>query len=298
MSKSKWVLTGIYAGAILLGWSLAFGGSKYVSRILSVEDSFENPVEVASQTKKPKKRYTKPQKSKYVNAIKNRNIFDSTQVNKVAAETPPEEGDATISDIDVQLIGTIVLKPAEQSLAWIRINSTNKTTAYGVGDALLDATIERIESENVWLRRNNTSELLTMYGDKKGSGSKSTPSKRKDKKDDDSGISKNGKDRYVVDQAVFDELLSNPEKLYTQIRATEHKTDGEVDGYRVSGIRRKSIFYKLGVKNGDIIHGVNGMPLTNLNNAMEAYQSLQSSRDFSFDITRRKKKRKMEYEVR
>ena len=92
--------------------------------------------------------------------------------------------------------------------------------------------------------------------------------------------------------------LSNPEKLYTQIRATEHKTDGEVDGYRVSGIRRKSVFYKLGVKNGDIIHNVNGMPLTNLNGAMEAYQSLQSSRDFSFEITRRKKKRKMEYEVR
>ena len=113
------------------------------------------------------------------------------------------------------------------------------------------------------------------------------------------GISKSGNNKYVVDQEVLDELLKNPEKLYSQIRAVPHKdSDGNVDGYRLSGIRRKSIFYKLGVKNGDIVHGVNGKELNSMSGAMDAFNSLQNARDFSFDITRRRKKQTMEYEVR
>ena len=162
MSKSKWVLTGVYIGAALLGWALAFGGSTYTSRLLTHEGSYEKPTEAKTKEKPKKKRYSKPKKGDYVNVIKRRNIFDSTQVNQAAPISSPLEGDATISDIDVQLIGTIVLKPADQSLAWIRVNSTNSTTAYGVGDALLDAKIERIESENVWIRRNDATELITM----------------------------------------------------------------------------------------------------------------------------------------
>jgi general secretion pathway protein C len=192
-------------------------------------------------------------------------------------------------------MGTIVMKPAEASLAMIQVRSNNAITPYGVGDQLLDAKIEVIEPEYVWIRRNNQLEVLQLHGEKKAAGG--TP-KKENSKSDDSGVSKSGKDKYIVDQSVFDELLQNPEKLYSQIRATEHKKDGEVDGYRVSGIRRKSIFYKLGIKNGDVIHNVNGMSLTNLNDAMKAFESLQSSRDFNFDITRRRKNRTMEYEVR
>ena len=57
------------------------------------------------------------------------------------------------------------------------------------------------------------------------------------------GISKSGNNKYVVDQEVLDELLKNPEKLYSQICAVPHKdSDGNMDGYRLSGIRRKSFF--------------------------------------------------------
>ena len=66
----------------------------------------------------------------------------------------------------------------------------------------------------------------------------------------------------------------------------------------MTGIRRKSIFYKLGIKNGDVVHSVNGKPLTSMSSAMDAYNSLQSAKDFSFEVTRRKQKRTFEYDVR
>jgi len=299
MNSKKWLISGLYLSAILIGWALAFGGAQYAHRLLILDDldEIQTPGVVESTQVTSTQKSRAPSKSNYTSVISRRNIFDSTQALK-PAEKPQntQEENMTISDIDAQLMGTIVMKPDTASLAMIQLNSNKTITPYGIGDQLLDAKIEVIEPEYVWIRRNNQLEVLRLFGEKNETGK--TSAKPKSKGDDDSGVSKSGKDKYTVDQEVFDELLQNPEKLYTQIRATEHKKDGEVDGYRVSGIRRKSIFYKLGIKNGDVIHNVNGMPLTNLNEAMKAFESLQSSRDFNFDITRRRKKRTMEYEVR
>ena len=299
MNSKKWLLSGMYLSAILIGWALAFGGTQYVHRLLILDDLDDIQAPGVSENNQvtSTSKNSAPSKSNYTSIISRRNIFDSTQAKK-PAEKPqnPQEENMTISDIDAQLMGTIVMKPDTASLAMIQLNSNKTIIPYGIGDQLLDAKIEVIEPEYVWIRRNNQLEVLRLFGEKNDAGTAAT--KPKSKSNDDSGVAKSGKDKYTVDQEVFDELLQNPEKLYTQIRATEHKKDGEVDGYRVSGIRRKSIFYKLGIKNGDVIHNVNGMPLTNLNEAMKAFESLQSSRDFNFDITRRRKKRTMEYEVR
>lgn len=299
MNSKKWLLSGMYLSAILIGWALAFGGTQYVHRLLILDDLDDVQAPGVSENNQvtSTSKNSAPSKSNYTSIISRRNIFDSTQAQK-PAEKPqnPQEENMTISDIDAQLMGTIVMKPDTASLAMIQLNSNKTIIPYGIGDQLLDAKIEVIEPEYVWIRRNNQLEVLRLFGEKNDAGT--AAAKPKSKSNDDSGVAKSGKDKYTVDQEVFDELLQNPEKLYTQIRATEHKKDGEVDGYRVSGIRRKSIFYKLGIKNGDVIHNVNGMPLTNLNEAMKAFESLQSSRDFNFDITRRRKKRTMEYEVR
>ena len=141
--------------------------------------------------------------------------------------------------------------------------------------------------------------LCANYTTAKNDDREKDANKNNKKSKDDSGIEKTGANQYTVDQSVLDEILENPEKLYTQVRVTPHKdSNGEIDGYRMTGIRRNSIFYKLGIKNGDVVHNVNGKPLTSMSNAMDAYNSLGNARNFSFDITRRKSKRTFEYEVR
>ena len=52
------------------------------------------------------------------------------------------------------------------------------------------------------------------------------------------------------------------------------------------------------VKNGDIVHAVNGMPLTSADGAMSAYQALMSESNFTFDVTRRNQKKTFNYEIR
>ena len=309
LAKRPWFLAGLYLGAILLGWGGSFAGSQYLSRSLVLPEGAElDSFEKKETSEEPNNKNASNTKNRiqsarpvdtYLQPLLNRSIFDSTQINTPVKIQEETDGSEPITDIDAQLLGTIVAIPAEYSLAMIKSGSAPWSKDYAVGDKLEDATVVEIKTREVIIRRED-GRLEKLSLDKDDS---------KDKKDSNSidkstaksedGISKSGNNKYVVDQEVLDELLKNPEKLYSQIRAVPHKdSDGNVDGYRLSGIRRKSIFYKLGVKNGDIVHGVNGKDLNSMSGAMDAFNSLQNARDFSFDITRRRKKQTMEYEVR
>ena len=316
-AQGRWVIGGLFLGVGVVAWLAAIGTGRVLRATLSLPDGAElDAIEVASMVEgetdasdkeapavRRRGGKKKTDKNDYVDAIVKRSIFDSSKVGEataadVAVLDTGEEGRR--SDLKVVLLATIVAEPAEFSSALIaEEKGGDGAIGYGIGDGLLgEATIVRIEQRKVVIRRDDgTVEFITMEEGKtfekaKGDG------KKKAAKDDDSGVSKEG-DKFVVKQELIDQILENPEQLYSQVRAVPHKgPDGEVDGYRLSGIRRKSVFHKLGIKNGDIVHGVNGQSLTSMSAAMEAFNGLQNEKNFSFDLTRRSNRKTQEYEIR
>ncbi len=82
--------------------------------------------------------------------------------------------------------------------------------------------------------------------------------------------------------------LLGEEGLVRAVRVVPHKgPDGEVDGFRLSGIRGESVVSKLGFKNGDVVLSVNERPLTSMAEVMEAYQALRDEDTLTFEISRR-----------
>ncbi len=76
--------------------------------------------------------------------------------------------------------------------------------------------------------------------------------------------------------------------LSTMARVIPHKgADGAADGMRLSGIRRGSLFDSCGLKNGDVVHAVNGMPLTNAEASLEAYSTQRTATSYRVEISRR-----------
>lgn len=63
--------------------------------------------------------------------------------------------------------------------------------------------------------------------------------------------------------------------------------DGEVDGFRVSAVRRGSLLDTCGFKNGDVVQRVNGAPLTTADQALAAYAAAASSTVLRFELSRR-----------
>jgi len=307
--STKWFAIGSFGISTVFAYLGGFAGSSFLERQIATNDVAPK-MEMSTQdtpsqnntasNKSTRSRKRTPQERDYVQNIVNRSIFDSTQAGKKSTViSDPVEGDSVESSLQLTLLATIIAQPAKYSVALIQ-DETSGANTYGVGyDLIGQATITKIEKNRVYFQRNNSEQLEYIEIGGETSSKEPGTTKKTDGKAEDGDIQKVGNNKYVVDQSVLDEILANPEKLYTQVRVTPHKdADGNIDGYRMTGIRRKSLFYKLGIKNGDIVHSVNGQQLNSLSSAMDAYNSLGNSRDFNFDVTRRKNKQTFEYEVR
>lgn len=316
----RWLLAALLGGTALVGWLAALVVDRGVAGMLALPDDAEladlsgaavapepglapdeEPDDMAEPRDFPRDDGPVGSLSKedWVDPILRRNIFDSSKVGLEQGEGEVVNEDGRRTDLKVILLATVVAIPDIYSSALIAEDSRDgRSQGYGVGDELLgEATIYRIEQKRVLIRRNDgTIEFIDMES---GATVSEAPSGRSEPEDEDSGVSKEGDNKFVVERSLVDQALSNPEALAKQVRVVPHKgADGEIDGYRLSGIRRGSIFEKLGIKNGDIVHSVNGKGLTSTSNALDAYNSLQNERSFSFEITRRSKRQSMEYEVR
>ena len=228
----------------------------------------------------------------YADIIVRRNIFDSSAVydpNAVAAG-----GGDCKSDAGVRLLATTVADVPEYSSALIAVGGKEGAAGgYVVGDEVTgEGRIVSIEQKKVCT---DGGTCFCMGGDTLLPASASS----RPVGEDDGGISKLSDGKYQVDASVLENALGNVEALATQMRVVAHKgADGQIDGYRISSIRKGSLFDKLGIKNGDIVHGVNGQPLTSAEGALATYQALKNERSFSFDFTRKSQRQTLEYEVR
>ncbi len=307
IDPKKWAATGAVIAAVCL--ALAFGAGRGVALLLALPDGAvvgqaQTTTDDASASRRQRSRESTRALSKnsYLDPILRRNIFDSTAVGTTASGDVDPGVDGRRTSLDVTLLATVVAEPDSFSSALISSGDKREASVqgYGIGDELLgEATILRIEQKKVVIRR---SDGTIEYIDMGGEGSKQASSGRQSKSsdgDEEGGITKTGEYSWEVDQSVIAGALGNIDSLISQVRATPHKgPDGEVDGFRLSAIRRGSLLQKLGIKNGDVIHGVNGTALTSATGAMGAFQAMQSESQFSFEVTRRNQKNTFEYSIR
>lgn len=234
----------------------------------------------------------------YLKTILCRNLFDSKLVGEcefdVKANAGPSEA---ITDLKVTLLGTLVAVPSTFSSALIVEEGEERAVGYSLNDKIRDAEIIAIESKLVRLRRGDgREEVLTMDGDEPPAP-KPEAEDTEEKGDDE--VRELGENHFEIDSETLDKYLSDLEGISRLGRALLHRgPDGEYDGYRLSAIRRNTIADKLGIRNGDIVHAVNGKPLDSMASAMEAFNTMRSEKNFSFEVTRRGKKETMTYDVK
>ncbi len=242
----------------------------------------------------------KANKRALIDPIIRRNMFDSTKVGLVS-ELADEGETGNKTSLPLVLLATMVADPEQFSSALIAEDKgSDGAMGYGIGDSVIgEATIHRIEQQRVILKRSDGELEYLAMDDSKLPETRKSKDAKSSKAGKWDGVEKEGETKFTIDEETFNKILENPDKLANQIRAVPHTDEsGNVDGYRLSGIRRSSLFRKLGIKNGDVVHSVNGNELTSVSSAMKAYESLQSERNFSFEVTTRKKKKTYEYEVR
>lgn len=234
----------------------------------------------------------------YLRTILCRNLFDPSKVGECDFEkkTVASNDDAK-TDLSVTLLGTLVAEPASYSSALILEEGQERAVGYSISDRIKDAEIIAIEKKLVRFRRGDGREEVLRMDEDAPPPPKAKASSGAEKEGDE--VEKLGENEFAIDSDVLDKHLSDLEGLSKMGRALLHRgPDGEFDGYRLSAIRRNTIADKLGIRNGDIVHSVNGKPLNSMTSAMDAYNTLQNEKGFTFEVTRRGQKMTMKYQVR
>lgn len=90
-----------------------------------------------------------------------------------------------------------------------------------------------------------------------------------------------------VTRGWVDDILTN--KLADTLGdalATPHVVDGATNGFVISQIEPMSVYDKLGLKDGDVVTAVNGVPLNDAGQAIQTLTALKNEKDIELQVVR------------
>lgn len=229
------------------------------------------------------------------NAVAKRDLF------KVAVQEAPLNNKTDIGEIgettlQLTLWGTIA---SDSPNAWaiIEDKKTRKQSLYKVGDVVQNATLTHVLRNTVILNLNGEDQKLSVEEERNaGSGRSSMPPPR-DFGDRDAGDDGEAK-KITLERTMIDESLKDINKLMKDVRIRPHFKDGQPDGLIVSGIRGDSVFKKLGLRNGDIIMGVDGNKIESVDDAMKLYGGLKEMENMKVEIKRRGQLQTLDFDIK
>lgn len=192
------------------------------------------------------------------------------------------------TDLEIRLWGTVSSK-GSSSYAVIESLAPGQRRAkqrlYHVGDTVLSASIEQIYRDKV---------VLVVDGDRQVLGLEDyqgAQSRRKKRPRQPLPANPRKYNRAIKHQQI-ENAFENLTAVMKQARIRPH-----TKGMSISNIRRNSIFQKLGLRNGDVIVGVNGEKMGSVDDALSLYYSLRSGSRVSIDIERRRRPVTINYAI-
>ena len=215
--------------------------------------------------------------------IIDRNMFGSTD--KAQEGVNAEEIEALEpTSLKVALLGTVSGNP-QNAVAVIEETDKRKQGLFKVGDSIQNAIIKMILRGKVILRVDNKDEILTME----------ESAEKRAKKGPRASRPRGRGSTITVSRLDVEESLKDINKLMSQVRVRPHFKAGKPDGLSISNVVRGSIFGKLGLKNGDILQGVNNSTIQSPDDIMALYKKLKSGSAVELQIDRRGRRQTLNY---
>jgi general secretion pathway protein C len=231
-------------------------------------------------------------------AIAQRNLFGTQDT----VPAPPPSRAVDLENLEqtrlqLKLWGTVTGSP-EQDYAVIEESGKREQNLYRVGDTVQDATVKMILREKVVLNVSGKDEVLEL---EKAAGRAAGPRPAAINRSNLPAPPTNRPvrtQRITLRRGQVEEAMQDVTQLMSQVNIRPHFYRGQPDGLMLSRIRPNSLFMRMGLRNGDIITGVNGRTIESVDDAMTFYNSLKSSENVTLDLKRGGRDRKIEYSIR
>ena len=196
------------------------------------------------------------------------------------------------TELNLKLWGT-VFGTGNTNYAVIEVKKTRKQNLYKKGDTLEEAVVKMILREKVILEVNGKDEVLTM---EKVKNSRSS-TKRTGRTANFSRPGATRTQKINLKRSLIEDSIKDISKLMTQIKIRPHMENGEAGGLKLSSIKPNSIFRRMGLRNGDVLMGVDGQNIQTVDDALKLYENLKTSSSVKVDIKRRGRIRTIDYMI-
>lgn len=240
--------------------------------------------------------------------IVKKNIFNSESkagavVNTPAVQAGPTQV-ATLPPLNLTLVGTAY------PFAIIKDPKEKKQKLYRKGDVIGEIIGGRnankpklisIERNKVVLLRGGQKEVLEVEvksKKKKGPARRVSGRGGSSKPKSSDTIKQVSDNQWILDRRELDESLKNLPQLLTQARIIPSFKDGKPDGFRIFAIAKDSLYARIGLKNGDILHRINSVDVSSPQNFMKVIEQLKDESNISVDLVRNNQKETFSYEIR
>lgn len=101
----------------------------------------------------------------------------------------------------------------------------------------------------------------------------------------------------IIDKSLLDHYAKNMDDIYKNIGIAESRKGKDINGFKITFVRKDSHFAKLGVKRGDILKSINGQEINSYNVAFDIYKNIQSVQNLTLVVERDKEEVELEYEI-
>jgi general secretion pathway protein C len=310
------IAVGVYIGSDLF-WAIV--GSR-------IEPGSRLPINSPSAAADTTEQRSLPQYA----VIQERNLFGAR--GRVAPQPPPRAPaaapPAAKPAANLKLVGTVV-GPPERTYAVIEDLSTKRQDLYRLGDVVREAKVLEVTRNRVVLdNRGRREELLSFEKSDTAAPPPSAPAARQSgvprrpsfslepqprepppepppdapqEEEQDAAeaeIERVSENMWRINRDDLVEQLDNFGQMMREARLTPHFTGGQPDGFMITNLPSDSFLGRMGLRNGDIMKGVNGQKFGSLEEFFQAYQQLQTEPMLQLEVERSNRTETLTYEIR
>ncbi|HEY5788990.1 MAG TPA: type II secretion system protein GspC [Gammaproteobacteria bacterium] len=206
-----------------------------------------------------------------------------------SAPTPAVQEEAPVTTLALKLRGVAASDDPEEALAIVE-GPDGKSLPYRIGDELPgEAELVAVHTDRIVLRRAGRDEVLPFADAEPGAVRRAPPVAlaRPTLAPAAGGSRQLAPDTSAKLREYLSVLPSDPSRLTELVRALPVMENGQLTGFRLFPGRQRDLFSEVGLRRGDIVTRVNGMPVNDPAQGAALLGQLSSASQVQVEIIRR-----------
>lgn len=217
---------------------------------------------------------------------------------------PPKQEVATAPEtrLNLKLRGVFSSQNKEIARAIIA-DAKGDDESYAIGDEVPGgAILNDIFEDRVILERNGQLETLklpveSLPGETAADTNRGIPSRVSRSSVSAPSIDTRTADTSQILRHYRDALINDPQSVMGLVRVQPYNRGGKLEGYRIRPGKDRQLLTKFGLRSGDIVKAVNGVPMDNPIKALEILRDLSTATSVTVDIERNGTPRSFTFQI-